>query len=95
VLFDLARDVNRARDDGRDVSEAQSTLRELAAVLGLTLKEVELAHGADALIDLLVELRNDLRAAKQFELGDKVRDRLAAVGITLEDVPDGTRWRRS
>jgi cysteinyl-tRNA synthetase len=95
VLFDLAREINRARDEGRDVEEAQATLRELGGILGLTLQEREVSQGADALIDLLVELRNDLRAAKQFELGDKVRDRLAELGITLEDVADGTRWRRS
>ncbi|MCH7952769.1 MAG: cysteine--tRNA ligase [Chloroflexi bacterium] len=93
-LFDLARDINRARDEGRAVDEAQATLRELAGVLGLTLRERETAQGADAFIELLVELRNDLRHEKQFALSDKVRDRLLDLGITLEDVQSGTRWRR-
>ena len=93
-LFDLAREINRARDEGRAVEEAQATLRELAGVLGLTLSERETAQGADAFIDLLVELRNDLRNEKQFTLSDKVRDRLLELGITLEDVQGGTRWRR-
>jgi cysteinyl-tRNA synthetase len=95
ALFDLARDINRSRDDGRGVEEAQRVLRELAGVLGLTLREPEAAMGAAPFIDLLVELRNDLRAAKQFELADRVRSRLADAGITLEDGPEGTRWRRS
>ena len=93
-LFDLAREINRARDEGRAVDDAQATLRELAGVLGLTLRERETAQGADAFIDLLVELRNDLRNEKQFALSDKVRDRLLDLGITLEDVQGGTRWRR-
>ena len=93
-LFDLAREINRARDEGRAVDEAQATLRELAGVLGLTLKERAAAQGADAFIDLLVELRNDLRNEKQFALSDKVRERLLELGITLEDVQGGTRWRR-
>ncbi|HEY5625785.1 MAG TPA: cysteine--tRNA ligase, partial [Dehalococcoidia bacterium] len=93
-LFDLAREINRGRDDGRAVGEAQATLRELAGVLGLTLRERETAQGADAFIDLLVELRKDLRDEKQFALSDKVRDRLLDLGITLEDVQGGTRWRR-
>ena len=93
-LFDLAREINRARDDGRAVDEAQATLRQLAAILGLTLRERETAQGADAFIDLLVELRSDLRDEKQFALSDKVRDRLLELGITLEDVQGGTRWRR-
>ncbi len=93
-LFDLAREINRARDEGRGVGEAQAVLRELAGVLGLTLRERETAAGADAFIDLLVELRGDLRDEKQFALSDKVRDRLLELGITLEDVQGGTRWRR-
>jgi cysteinyl-tRNA synthetase len=95
ALFDLARDVNRSRDEGRDIAEAQASLRDLGGVLGLTLKEPEAAMGAASFIDLLVQLRNDLRDARQFELADRVRSRLAELGITLEDGPDGTRWRRA
>jgi len=94
ALFDLARDVNRARDEGRGIAEAQGTLRELAGVLGLTLQEPEAAMGAVPFIDLVVQLRNDLREAKQFEQADRVRAGLAELGITLEDGPKGTRWRR-
>jgi cysteinyl-tRNA synthetase len=95
ALFDLARDINRSRDEGRGINEGQSSLRELAGILGLTLREPEAAMGAAPFIDLLVELRNDLRDAKQFELADRVRSRLAEAGITLEDGAAGTRWRRA
>ena len=95
ALFDLARDINRSRDEGRGIEEAQASLRELAGVLGLTLREPATAMGASPFIDLLVELRDELRDAKQFELADRVRSRLAEAGITLEDGPEGTRWRRA
>jgi cysteinyl-tRNA synthetase len=95
ALFDLARDINRSRDEARGIDEAQSSLRELAGVLGLNLREPEAAMGAAPFIDLLVQLRNDLREARQFELADKVRSRLQEAGITLEDGPGGTRWRRA
>jgi cysteinyl-tRNA synthetase len=95
ALFDLVRDINRSRDEARGIEEAQSLLHELSGVLGLTLHEPEDAMGAVPFIDLLIELRNDLRDAKQFELADRVRSRLAEAGITLEDGPDGTRWRRA
>ena len=94
ALFDLARDINRARDEGRGIAEAQDSLRQLAGVLGLTLREPEAAMGAAPFIDLLVQLRNDLREAKQFERADRVRSGLAEAGITLEDGAEGTRWRR-
>lgn len=47
---------------------------------------------ADDLIRLLVELRADLRAAKQFALADRVRDRLGELGVELRDGPEGTTW---
>jgi cysteinyl-tRNA synthetase len=43
-------------------------------------------------VDGLIALRKDLRAAKQWELADRVRDRLAAAGIELRDSPAGTVW---
>jgi cysteinyl-tRNA synthetase len=129
-LFDLSREINRARDEGRSVREGQAMLRMLAGVLGLTLKEretsladeplaelllkigdelraIDLSHlvdqahgqvsgvGPELSINLLIWLRKELRAAKQFQLADSVRDRLADLGITLEDGPEGTRWRTS
>ncbi len=45
------------------------------------------------LLGLLVELRNRLRKEKNFALADEIRNRLAELGVTLEDRPDGSRWR--
>ncbi|MGQ9573543.1 MAG: cysteine--tRNA ligase [Dehalococcoidia bacterium] len=94
ALFDLAREINRGRDQGQSVEEAQATLRELAGVLGLRLVEDEAALGARPFIELLVELRDELRKGELYQFSDKVRSRLADLGIALEDTPEGTRWRR-
>ena len=93
ALFDLAREINRARDDGRSIDGAQAALRELAGVLGLTLREPEAAAEVGPFIDLLVQLRNELRANKLYDLADRIRSGLAELGVALEDVSDGTRWR--
>jgi cysteinyl-tRNA synthetase len=92
-LFDLARDANRLRDRGEEFGEAQALLRELASVLGLTLQ----APGggsqeAAPFIDLLIALRSELRAAKQWALADRVRDGLTGLGVALKDGPEGTTW---
>ncbi len=47
---------------------------------------------ADDLIRVLIALRADLRKAKQFALADRVRDRLAELGVELRDGPEGTTW---
>ena len=49
----------------------------------------------DALIDQLIEERNTSRKQKNFARADEIRAQLQAMGISLEDVADGTRWRRS
>ena len=93
ALFDLARAINRAHDEGHDASDAQATLRELAGVLGFTLHEPpHKDENAAPFVDLLVELRSELRAAKQYALADRVRDRLVELGVELHDGPEGTEW---
>jgi len=95
ALFDLAREINRAAEAGTDVSKARDTLVEFAGVLGLTLKEPDAPFvGAEPFIDLLINTRKSLREAKQFQLADEIRDRLGKLGITLEDTPQGTVWKR-
>jgi cysteinyl-tRNA synthetase len=43
-------------------------------------------------VEGLLALRRDLRAAKQWQIADDLRDRLAAAGIELRDTPSGTVW---
>ncbi|MBI3744095.1 MAG: cysteine--tRNA ligase [Chloroflexi bacterium] len=94
ALFDLSREINGAAAEGGEVAQAQATLRELAGVLGLTLEEKKAAQSdAAPFIELLIELRGELRKAKRFDLADKVRDRLTSQGVSLEDTAQGTRWR--
>ncbi len=97
-LFDLARAINQARDAGLGsgpLEEAQSTLRQLASVLGLTLDSSALRRQDIApFVDLLVETRQQLRDIQQWELADRIRDQLAELGIELEDTRDGTLWRQ-
>ncbi len=94
VLFDLAKDLNRARDEGKGVADAQSLLLELASVLGLRLEDSGGSIEAAPFIDLLIQIRTELRAAKQFQLSDRIRDGLAELKITLEDSPQGTAWKQ-
>ena len=94
VLFELAKEINRGAEQGVNIAEAQNTMLELAGVLGLTLKEkAQPAPEAEAFISLLASIRDDLRQNKQWQLADKIRKGLADLGVTLEDTPQGTRWK--
>ncbi len=95
VVFDLARDINRERDAGHDVTQAKQMFGELSAVLGLTLKSSDKGMtDAAPFIELLISTRKDLRQAKQFQLADGIRNKLTELGIALEDTPQGTVWRK-
>jgi cysteinyl-tRNA synthetase len=94
ALFDLARDINRARDEGRGIKAAQAALLELTGVFGLTLAEEEREIAAAPFIDALIAVREELRQAKQFALADGIRSRLEGLGVVLEDSREGTVWKR-
>ena len=97
TLFELVRSINVARDagvSGAVFDAAQAELRTLCGVLGMTLSDgpSNVAEAAP-FIELLIELRAELRKAKQYQLADVVRNRLADLGVTLEDSAQGTRWK--
>jgi cysteinyl-tRNA synthetase len=93
IIFDLAREINQAADNGRGFGKAKETLMELATgVLGLRLKPVEYAAEDDnEEIEKLVAERDRLRAEKHWQQADRIRDKLAEMGVVLEDTPSGTK----
>ncbi|RMG40846.1 MAG: cysteine--tRNA ligase [Planctomycetota bacterium] len=86
-------------EDRTALRKAMTLLKELAGILGLFRKRPQRPAGADdqlvgQLIQILIDLRSEARKNRNFELADRIRDRLAELHIVLEDRPDGTRWRR-
>jgi cysteinyl-tRNA synthetase len=83
----------------RTLVEATRVLRELSNILGLFRSIPAQRGGASEgvvpkLMELLIELRAEARAKKDFATGDKIRNALTAIGIALEDRKGGTtEWR--
>ena len=96
VLFELVKAINTARDSGatdEQLKPAQDTLHELTGVFGLRLADKKGSGETDGFIDLLVEVRNEVRKQKLWALSDLIRDRLKTLGVTIEDGKEGTKWR--
>ncbi|WP_456238855.1 CysS/YqeB C-terminal domain-containing protein, partial [Sandarakinorhabdus rubra] len=71
-------------------------LPSLAAERSRSAAEARGSHDGDAArIDALVAARVAARQAKNWAESDRIRDQLAAEGISLEDGPAGTTWRRA
>jgi cysteinyl-tRNA synthetase len=68
----------------------EELLKSLTAIFG----EKEIRAGlSEQAVNVLVNLRNEARAAKNFAQADSIRKRLDEIGIVLEDTPQGTTWR--
>ncbi len=104
ALFDLARDINIARDNKKDdkASSLGALLNKLANEIGLLEGDIESWFKDTAIegalsgdeVDALVQQRLDAKANKDWGLADKIRDDLLAQEIALEDNGAETIWRR-
>lgn len=100
ALFALAGEANRATDPGERTRLASALLAGGEA-LGLLQADPDAWFGLSGMdaaerdrIDTLVTGRNAARKAKDFAKADAIRDELTALGISVEDGPEGSIWRK-
>lgn len=96
AVFDAVRDINSAVV-GRNASVetcklAASVFDELTGVLGLVYNRKKETLDSD--IDAMIEARANARKEKNWAEADRIRDELKAMGIVLEDTPQGVKWHR-
>ncbi len=100
TLFEAVKHINLIKEGKESISEAdRNVLKEtmnnfIFEVLGLDHK-LDVQGDSDKLpgvVELLIQLRNEARANKDFATSDKIRDQLAALGIQLKDSKEGTTF---
>ena len=101
VLHETVRTGNSALDTGDDDAAARhaAAVQLMITVLGLEdLRAAEPAgaaaseHALAGLVQQQLDARAEAKAAKDFDTADAIRSRLAAVGIEVEDTPQGATW---
>ena len=102
VLHETVRAGNTALDEGdrRATTKAFADVAIMTGVLGIdpldpvwqSAPTGAEAAALDALVQSLITQRADARAAKDWAGADRIRDAIAAAGITLEDTNDATHW---
>jgi cysteinyl-tRNA synthetase len=96
-------DDNALESTGKSDAAAQktfeqllATLKELTSILGVFQQPPAQAEGSNELLDqvmqLVIDLRNEARANKNFATADAIRDGIGPLGVTLEDRAGGTEW---
>jgi cysteinyl-tRNA synthetase len=102
ALFDLNRRVNELLTSGETLSEGTLTaIDDVYRGLGgeiLGIIPEDLAEGAgselaEGLMEIILDIRERYREAKKWEEADVLRDRLAELGVAVDDRPEGTIWR--
>ena len=105
ALFELVKRANLLKDrvlkEGRITKDEKFSFREAVEfvenalrTLGFKLEKEKESGLEEKLIELLIEVRGELRKKKEFQLADLIRDRLKELGIALEDLPTGTVYKR-
>ena len=93
-VFDFIRDINRLKDENKLSADERDlvlkTMRRLDTVLNFEIKQEAL----DADIEAMIAERNLARKNKDYARSDQIRDELLALGIILEDTPQGVKWKR-
>ncbi|MFP4545884.1 MAG: cysteine--tRNA ligase [Methanomassiliicoccales archaeon] len=96
-LFEVVREVNKmvsedslSSQGARDLLEA---MEDVDQVLGILPREGPRGDEADRFIQILVEVREELRKRRAFDLADQIRDRLSEEGVEVEDTAEGVKWK--
>ena len=107
-MFELGKEINiyhrhvsagGEKPDGKLVSIMQDVFAEFCGIIGVLENNAQPAAQADAgledqLIETIVNLRQEARAAKNYAQADALRNKLAELGVVLEDTPQGVRWKK-
>jgi cysteinyl-tRNA synthetase len=90
AVFEFVKEINKLELGKTDAEKAAALMMKLDKVLGVVEeKELELTEAQKKLVDE----REEARKNKDFKAADKIRDKLLAQGIVLEDTPQGVRWK--
>ena len=99
-LFDAVKHINLIKEDQENITETDKNLLEdtmkafVYDVLGIENQSLakDDSNALSGVMDLLIQIRNEARANKDFATSDKIRDELGALGIQLKDGKDGTTF---
>ncbi len=90
-IFELIKEANKS-DSETNKSKIKSNVVFLLEGLGFKIESEKLDYAP--FVELLLEVREELRKKGMYEFSDKIREGLEKRGVKIEDTPSGTRWRK-
>lgn len=100
VIFELVRDMNTAlaaqNAPTKELAKAYlSIFDELTGVLGILYNSGEKDADFAREVESLIEARQNARKEKNWAEADRIRDQLKDMGVTLQDTPQGVKWKKA
>lgn len=106
-MFALGKEINiyhkavtetGCKPDGKLLDILARVFAEMCSVIGVLEETAAPAVQEDSkeaeLIEMIIGMRQEARAAKNYALADNLRNQLTALGIVLEDTPKGVKWKK-
>ncbi|MBD3397777.1 cysteine--tRNA ligase [Candidatus Micrarchaeota archaeon] len=93
IMTECFSEMRKEHPDYPAIAEAKEDFRKMMWVLGLEKEEKKISPEKEKEIESLVQERENARKEKNFKLADEIRDKLAQMGILLEDTDKGPRWK--
>lgn len=108
-MFALAKEINiynkevvdaQGKPDGKLVAILNDVFAEMCSIIGVLETKAAVApneagdNKEAALVEMLIQMRQDARASKNYALADQLRNQLTAIGIVLQDTPQGVKWSK-
>jgi cysteinyl-tRNA synthetase len=99
AIFEAARESNKLMDhemfSKKGAESVISLFEELDKILGILPQTEKKADRLDDVMQILIEVRKELRKRKAYDLADHIRNQLAEKSIILEDTAEGVRWKQA
>jgi cysteinyl-tRNA synthetase len=106
-MFALSKEINiyynmitngKMTYDAGNFTKVKAIYEEMADIIGILEDDVQYQGENEKIIEdlmkIIIELRQQARANKAWDVADKIRDDLTKMGITMEDSPTGVRWKK-
>jgi cysteinyl-tRNA synthetase len=99
-LFDMARLINLVKESRESINAADLDILKrqmhlfLEDILGIKMEQAESGESEllPKVIQLVLDIRQEAKKNRNFELSDQIRNQLGGIGITVKDRKDGADW---
>ncbi|MBS7635222.1 cysteine--tRNA ligase [Candidatus Bathyarchaeota archaeon] len=104
AIFNAVKAINSYADKNAEIEaltkrEVYETVKDLMGILGINIETRREEYAEEKttiineLINLIIDVRQEMRRRKEWKISDEIRERLQKIGLTIEDSPQGTRWK--